>query len=412
MFEDGAWADRALPAALRRHGVEGRERAQAQRLAYGAVQRRGTSDHLISILADRPADALDGHLLAALRLGLYELLFASATPDHAAVDQAVELAKGGRGRRGSGLVNAVLRRAARERDPLLAGLGDATPAEAAIAHSHPLWLAEMWWRELGPADARSLMAADNEPPETALRVNTLRCDPASELERLGAAGAELSRPSGPGPTPPESLVLGGPVSGPVADALAAGHLVAQSRASAAVVDALDPRPGERVLDLCAGPGIKSSQIAARMHNEGEVVSVERDARRAAEVRELCARLGVACVHVAEADARDDFGGGYDRVLVDPPCSDLGTLASRPDARWRKSAEQIESLAALQGQILERGVAALRPGGTLVYSTCTISVHENEAVVSAAGLRCDPPIRTRPDRDATDGFFIARVESRA
>ena len=410
VFEDGAWADRALPAALRRHSVEGRERAQAQRLAYGAVQRRGTSDHLISILAERPADGLDGHLVAALRLGLYELLFASATPDHAAVDQAVELAKGDHGRRGSGLVNAVLRRAARERDPLLARLGDATPAEAAIAHSHPLWLAEMWWHELGAADARSLMAADNEPPETALRVNTLRCDPASELERLAAAGAAVSSPLGPGPAPPESLVLSGPVSGPVSDAIAEGRLVAQSRASAAVVDALGPRPRERVLDLCAGPGIKASQIAARMDNEGEVVSVEHDARRAAEVRELCERLGVACVHVVEADARDDFGGGYDRVLVDPPCSDLGTLAARPDARWRKSAEQIESLAALQGQILERGVAALRAGGTLVYSTCTISLRENEAVTSAAKLRADPPTRTRPDRDATDGFFIARFAS--
>ena len=408
VFEDGAWADRALPAAVRRHGLEGRERAQAQRLAYGAVQRRGTSDHLIAILAERPADELDAHLLAALRLGLYELLYASATPDHAAVDQAVELAKGGGGRRrGSGLVNAVLRRAAREREPLLAGLDDTTPAGAAVAHSHPLWLAEMWWEELGPQAARSLMAADNEAPETALRVNTLRADPEEELARLAAAGVEAVRPAGAGPAPPESVVVTGPLAGAAADAIDAGRLVPQSRASAAVVDALDPRPGERVLDLCAAPGVKTSQIAARMENRGEVRSVERDARRCAEVRELCARLGVGCVQVVEADARDDFGGGYDRVLVDPPCSDLGTLASRPDARWRKSGEQIERLAALQREVLDRAAAALRPGGTLVYSTCTISARENEAVASSASLRASTATQTRPDLDATDGFFIAR-----
>lgn len=423
VFEGGAWADRALPAALRRHAIEGRERAQAQRLAYGAVQRRGTSDHLIAVLAERPAADLDGHLLAALRLGLYELLYASATPDHAAVDQAVELAKGGHRRRGASLVNAVLRRAARERESLLAGLGDATPAEAAIAHSHPRWLAELWWDELGADVARSLMAAGNEPPERALRVNTLRSDPDRLLDELVAAGVAAERPAGPGPAPPETLVVAGPLGEPVRAAIGAGVLVPQSRASAAVVDALDPQPGECVLDLCAGPGIKTTQIAARMGDDGNVLSVELDGRRCSEVRELCARLGVGCVQVVEADARGDFGGGYDRVLVDPPCSDLGTLASRPDARWRKSPEQIARLAELQREILARASTQMRPGGTLVYSTCTISSRENEANVAGLGLEADDLgadypelalpgdprlLQTRPDRDRTDGFFVARL----
>jgi 16S rRNA (cytosine967-C5)-methyltransferase len=425
VFEHGAWADRALPAALRRHRIEGRERAQAQRLAYGAVQRRGTSDHFVRMLAERPADELDGHLLAALRLGLFELLYASATPDHAAVDQAVELAKGGGRRRGAGLVNAVLRRAARERDSLLAALGDATPAEAAVAHSHPTWLAEMWWEELGPDAARSLMAADNEPPETALRVNTLRADPDRLLADLVAADVEVSRRGPSGPAAPESLVVAGPLTEPVSAAIETGRLVPQSRASAAVVDALDPRPGERTLDLCAGPGVKTTQIAARMADEGEVLSVERDGRRCAEIDALCARLGVSCVQVVEGDARDDFGGGYDRVLVDPPCSDLGTLASRPDARWRKSGDQVARLATLQREIVGRAQTAVRPGGKLVYSTCTISGLENEAVASGARLEPDDLgashrglasprdprfVQTRPDRDRTDGFFVARFRA--
>jgi len=407
VFEDGAWADRAFPAAVRRHGLDRRERAQAQWLAYGAVQRRGTSDHLIELLAERPASELDAPLLAALRLGLYELLYASATPDHAAVDQSVKLAKGRTGRRGAGLVNAVLRRAARERDDLLGGLGDETPAEAAIAHSHPPWLAEMWWSELGPAAARSLMAADNAPAETALRVNTLRADPARLLDELAGAGVAIGRPAGPGPAPPEALVVAGPLDESVGAAIDAGLLVAQSRASIAVVDALDPRPGDRVLDLCSGPGVKTTQVAARMGDDGAVVSVELDARRCAEVGELCARLGAGCVAVVEGDARDDYGGGYDRVLVDPPCSDLGTLASRPDARWRKSRRQVARLAALQREILESALAALRPGGRLVYSTCTISRRENEA--NASVLPGDPDVvQTRPDRDRTEGFFIAAV----
>ncbi len=432
-FEHQAWADRALRSASERHGLEGRERAQAQRLAYGAVQRRGTSDHLIERLADRPVSELDAPALAALRLGLFELLFADATPDHAAVDQAVELAKGssgGRRQAASGLVNAVLRRAARERGELLGSLDDATPQDAALAHSYPEWLARMWFKELGPAAARAVMVAMNEPAETALRVNTIRADPSALLSELRAAGDEVTRPAAGAPlATPESLVVRGRLGALTRQRMTEGAVVAQSRGSQAVVALLDPRPGERVLDLCAAPGIKTSAIAARMRNEGEVVAVELDPSRARELRELGERLGVACVRVVEADAASaDLGGGYDRILVDPPCSDLGTLASRPDARWRKSPQAIERLAGIQEAILAHAATALRPGGQLVYATCTISVRENEQriealcdshrALSADDLGAVHPelasrhqprfLQTRPDRDGTDGFFIARL----
>ncbi len=343
-FEHGAWADRAFPAAAERHRLEGRERAQAQRLAFGAVQRRGTTDAIVARLAGRDAASLDPPVLAALRLGLFELLFSDAVAEHAAVDAAVELAKGGMRRGGArraagaaGLVNAVLRRAANERDALLASLTDEDPAAAAIAHSVPEWLAAMWWDELGAEPARSLLRAVNEPPETALRVNTLRADTAALRAELEAAG----EPVAPGPevqgvAVPEALVWRGPLGAAALRALDDGALVAQSRAAQAVVVTLDPRPGERVLDLCAGPGVKTTQIAARMRGEGEVVAVERDGGRAGQIAELCERAGARNVRVEVADAATaDPGRGYDRVLVDPPCSDLGTLASRPDARWRK-----------------------------------------------------------------------------
>jgi 16S rRNA (cytosine967-C5)-methyltransferase len=432
-FEHGAWADRALRSAAARHGLEGRERAQAQRLAYGAVQRRGTSDHLIERLADRPASGLDAPALAALRLGLFELLFADATPDHAAVDQAVELAKGNAGARrqaAAGLVNAVLRRAAREREELLGSLVDATPQDAALAHSYPEWIAQMWWEELGPAEARALMAAMNEPAETALRVNTIRADPSSILSELRAAGDEVERPNAPSLTTSESLVVRGRLGALAHQRIAEGALVAQSRASQAVVALLDPQPGERVLDLCAAPGVKTTAIAARMRNEGEIVAVELDPARARTLRELGERLGVTCVRVVEGDAASaDLEGGYDRILVDPPCSDLGALASRPDARWRKSPELIERLARIQEAILARAAGALRPGGKLVYATCTISVRENEQRIAAlcehdrtvvaddlgaarpelASSHQSSFLQTRPDRDRTDGFFIARLQ---
>jgi 16S rRNA (cytosine967-C5)-methyltransferase len=432
VFEHGAWADRAFPAAAERHGLDARERSQAQRLAYGSVQRRGTSDHLIAELARRPPSKLDPSVLAALRLGLFEIAFADATPDHAVVDQAVELAKGGgerRRRAGAGLVNAVLRRAAAAGD-LLGGLDDDTPEGASALHSFPVWLVRMWWDELGPASARSLLAASNDPPETALRVNGLKAGAADIRDQLLRSGEALNGPMAPGPLAPPEAVVVGSLTDAVRRRVADGHLVPQSRASQAVGAVLDPQPGQRVLDLCAAPGIKTTAIAARMGNRGEIVAVERDPGRARELRDTCERLGATCVRVVEGDAaKVDVGDGYDRILVDPPCSDLGTLASRPDARWRKSPELIDRLAGVQEAILARAAIALAPGGALVYSTCTVSAREGEdriASLVASGGEIEPVdlgkaapelasqrdprfLQTRPDRDRTDGFFIARLE---
>ena len=434
VFEHDAWADRAFPAAAERHGLEGRDRSQAQRLAFGAVQRRGTLDHFVALLAGRRLESLDPPVIAALRLGLFELCFSEAA-DHAAVDAAVELAKGGMRRGGArraagagGLVNAVLRRATAERSDLLASLSDGTPSEAAFAHSVPEWLAKMWWAELGSDSARSLLAALNEPGETAMRANALRADPVELRAELEKAGEPIAAATPDGPlNPPEALVWEGPLGEAALRALGEGLLFAQSRGAQAVVEALDPKAGERVLDLCAGPGVKTTAIAARMRGEGEVVAVEKDPGRARQIEELSERAGAKNVRVVMIDAADpaslsasvsylDSGEdrhGFDRVLVDPPCSDLGTLASRPDARWRKDPAMIERLAALQRRILAAGIAAVRRGGTLVYSTCTISARENGAVVDDA-LDSHPELteldrlQTRPDRDGTDGFFIAEL----
>lgn len=443
-FEEGAFAERAFRAAADREGLAGRERAQAQRLAYGSVQRRGTSDAAIERLAGRATSQLDPPVLAALRLGLYELLFADGTPDHAAVDQAVELTKRAGAAHAAGLVNAVLRRAARERARLTASLldDDSTPEAAAVAHSAPLWLAQMWWRELGAEGARSLLAACNEPAEVALSANGLRVEGGvsgtareAAMARLREAGVEAAPAAGGWPlAPPESLVVSGRTGETVPALVATGELTPQSRGSAAVVEVLDPQEGEQVLDLCAGPGIKTAQIAARMRDRGELISVELDPGRAAEVAAQAERLGLRGATVIEADATAlELPSGFDRILLDAPCSDLGALASRPDARWRKSPAAIERLAEVQDAALRRAAPLLRPGGVLVYSTCTVSRREGEervaALLAAAAAGELPPLeledlgsrapalastheprclQLRPDRDRTTGFFIARL----
>ncbi|CAN5617086.1 16S rRNA (cytosine(967)-C(5))-methyltransferase RsmB [soil metagenome] len=438
-FEHDAWADRAVPAAAERHGLKGRERGQAQRLAYGSVQMKGTSDALVERLGSKRVAKLDPPVIAALRLGIYEILFADATPDHAAVGEAVELAKVGmrrdprRAKAAAGMVNAILRRVSRERAELLESFDDSTAEGASLAHSMPRWISDMWFEQLGAEPAGSLMAALNRAPETALRASTMRVDPAELAAELTEAG-EAVRWHQQGTTlwPAGALVIDGPLGELSLRKLAEGAMIAQSRAAQAVVALLAAEPGQRVLDLCAGPGVKTSGLAASMRGEGELVAVERDEARAREVVELCERSGAPAPRIVVGDAGDpagaDLGSGYDRVLVDPPCSDLGTLASRPDARWRKSPETIARLSEVQAQILDRAATALAPGGLMVYSTCTISNAENEArmaelLESRPELRADDLgggepelaapgdprfLQTRPDRDGTDGFFIARL----
>jgi len=393
VFEQGAYADRAFHAEAK--GLDPRERAFAMQLAFGTVQRKLSLDHMIERLA-RPVSDLDPPTLAALRLGLYQLAFLDAGGAHAIVGESVELAKRGGGHK---LVNAVLRRAARELPRLPA---DDTPAGAAIAHSYPQWIVELWWEMFGAGDARALLRRGNEPAETALRANALvttRDELATALPVATHTDEELI----------EALVVDGPFDAHGHELWRAGHYATQSRAAMLVARELAPEPGERVLDLCAAPGGKTTHLSALMHGEGDIVAVERHAGRATALRRTAERMRASNVTVEVGDAaRFVASEPFHRVLVDPPCSGLGTLQSHPDLRWRTSPEAIETLAATQREILRAGVKALRPGGTLVYATCTLSPRENEEQAAATGLRLESSRLVLPHRDRTDGFYIARL----
>ncbi len=423
VFEQGAYADRALAGEAA--DLDPRDRALATALSYTAVQRRATLDHVIEALSDRAVAKLDPAVLAVLRLGLAELLYLGGAAHHAAVNESVGLAKRA-SPHAAGFVNAVLRRASREGADILAQLDDGAADGAALLHSVPGWLASQWWRELGGDEARALLRVINQPAESALRVNSL-------IAAVPEVAAALPAPSRPAPGLPEGLVLDGPFDVQGSELWRTGAIQPQSRASMLVSRILDPQPGQRVLDLCAAPGGKTTHLAALMGDRGEIVAVERHPGRAAALERTIARLSASCVRVEVGDgAASRTDGPFERVLVDPPCSGLGTLQSRPDRRWRATPEAIGELAALQDRILAAGAAALAPGGALVYSVCTISLGEGPDVIERflarnpdfdaeaplvrlpgelRGVPIGPGVQLMPHRDGTDGFFMARLERR-
>ena len=385
VFEQEAYADRALPSAAA--NLDQRDRALAQRLAYGSIQRARTLDHAIEELGRRPVRKLDPPVRAALRLGAYELSFMQ-TPRHAAVNEAVELVRSARLERAVAFTNAVLRRVADGIGPLL----DSLP-EGALKHSYPDWVEQVWTRDFGRETALALMRAQNEAPETVVRL--IWGDPVGEPTEIpGAYRVERVDEQ----------------------ALAEGRIWPQSRGSQLAGLVVGARQGDRTLDLCAAPGGKATQL------EGDVTAVEKHPGRARELEENLLRLGASNVSVVCADAlelapelRD-----YDRALVDAPCSGLGVLASRPDLRWRA-----HPLPELQLDLLRAAADRVRPGGTIVYSVCTLNADENESIVDAVGLAPEPlgeewprfahPKRpefllTRPDLHETSGFFIARLRA--
>ena len=370
VFEEDAYADRAIDSAV--EGLDARDRALAQRLAYGTVQRARTLDFGIEELGKRPVRKLDAPVKAALRLGAYQLAFTEQA-EHAVVNDTVELVRAARLERAVPFTNAVMRRLAHGFNGLVASLPDGPEKQ-----SYPDWIAETWTRDFGQETAIALMRAQNEPP--ALEVHA-------------------DEPVGSATDVPGAYQV---------DTVDISRMRPMSRASQLAALVVGSQPGERILDACAAPGGKTALLA------GDVTAVEVHPGRA----EALAKTVRPNVRVVNADVRELAENGFDRALVDAPCSGLGVLARRPDLRWRA-----RPLPELQRELLGAAAERTNAGGTIVYSVCTLNADENEAIVDASGLEVLPltddwpqyahPTRpefllTLPHRDRTSGFFIARL----
>ncbi len=425
----GAYADLALGAALRGAGLSPRDRAFVTELVYGTLRWRGRLDALLRSCLDRSPDQLEALVTTLLRLGAYQIVFERSVPASAAVDQSVRCARALGAPRATGLVNAVLRRLARTHTAIaLPTLSEDPLRHLVDALSIPEPVAQRWLERLSADEAAALARASNEVPPLVARVNPLRTSRDALLAELGTRLPDAS-PCRHAPLGIRLGHLGFPGHDP---AFLDGRFSIQDEASQLVVELLDPQPGERILDSCAAPGGKTCAIAERVGREGRVDAFDRHARRLGLVGRAARRLGLRNITTREVDGTQPLPEGplYDRVLVDAPCSGLGTLRRNPDARWRFDARQVARLAELQAALLRRAAAVLRPGGVLVYSTCTLLREENEAAIEsflaeskdfAMAARDDLPhavqplldtegfLQTWPHRDDTDGFFAARLE---
>lgn len=420
--EEGAYATLLLATTERELRAE--DRALAYEIVLGVLRWQLWLDHLIEHYARRSAAKLDAPVRRAMRMGLYQLRFLTRIPASAVVNESVNLAHAARVRSAAALINAVLRRAAREPeyDPA-ARIND--PLErVAVKCSHPLWLIKRWTDALGLEETERFAAANNTVPPLAFRVVRRQAGSQDVLDELRAAGALLERSM----IAPDGWRAEGATTA-IQAAARSGRIYLQDEASQLVAHVLDARAGERILDACAAPGSKTTHIADRSDDAARIAAGDLYGHRLRTLVEACARQGLKSISLLEHDAARALpfaADSFDRALVDAPCTGTGTLRRNPEIRWRITERDILDLQARQLRILRNAAETVRTGGRLVYSTCSVEPEENEQVVAAfleenrawrqsvvavpAFLQSvDGAARTWPQRDATDGFFIAAFE---
>ena len=413
----GAYADGALERELGRMSMAGRDRNLATELAYGSIRQRRLLDAWLNELGRVPAERQPPKLRWLLHLGLYQLLHSDRVPAAAAIHTTVELAKRSGLARLAPVANGVLRGFQRRQQAGATLTLPEDPARAlAIRHSMPNWLARSVLTWLPAEQAEAFAIAANQPPTIDLRINRLRTTPAAVLEALSSVGIEAKPIDGL----PWALQLAAG-SGDLRQlpGYAEGHWCVQDRAAQSVAPLLEPPPGGCVLDACAAPGGKTTHLAELMGDSGEIWAMDRDEARLRRVQRNSERLGLQAIQIHHQDAAQlseqapELKGRFDRILVDAPCSGLGTLARHADARWRITPESIEQLAVLQKQLLTHLLPLLKQGGLLVYATCSVHPHENADVIQAL-LKEQPQLSLSSSRQiwpgeidgAGDGFFVA------
>ena len=413
------------------------DRAMISEMVMGVLRWRGRLDaHLEQALKFRDKK-VDPRLLQLLRLGVYQVLFMDRVPESAAVNESVRLAKAlFKNEKITGFVNALLRSVIRDKNR------DFFPpfAEKPVEHivqffSHPPWLAERWVKDFGPEVALRVCAANNQKPPFTVRANTLKIGREALLQRLQEDGI----PTQPTPYSPDGLTLAKAPDLAEDPLFQEGMYFIQDESSQMIAFLLEPQPGERILDVCAAPGGKTTHLAQLMQNRGEIFALDLLGSKIKLIRENCHRLGITSVQVLEGDATQPLpipeGIHFHRVLVDAPCTGLGILHRNPEAKWRRRPEDIPRLAKVQAAILDRASSCLNPGGILVYSTCTMTLEENERgvetflakrtdferedlsrtaplfmrpLVSSEGFFRTYPERIMGESGRMDGFFAARL----
>ncbi|HEY0873958.1 MAG TPA: 16S rRNA (cytosine(967)-C(5))-methyltransferase RsmB [Vicinamibacterales bacterium] len=412
-----------LGSALARHRKalkDERDRALAGEIAIGTLRWQGAFDHVISAFANRPLKKFDAEVLDVLRLTIFQILHLERIPVSAAVKDAVDLTGKVGKRSAAGLVNAILRRVSRERErlPLPPRPSDPSDRTAAVAYlsvtlSHPAWLVSRWLDRYGFENAESWARFNNSPAPLTLRANTLKVDRDELASRLRDEGIECERTT----RARDGLIArsGNPLSSALHDQ---GFFVVQDEASQLVGSFANARPGETVLDACASPGGKTLAMAAGMKGNGLIVASDVRPRRVHLLRETIARSGASNIVIVQADVTTPlpFGRVFDRVLLDAPCSGLGTVRRDPDIKWRRQEAELPALAAAQLRMLETVAAVVKPGGVIVYSTCSSEPEENDEVVD--GFTSRHPeftvegdlLRPLPFRDGLEAFFAAMLVS--
>jgi len=404
----GDYVEKLLERELARHAFSPADRALCQELVYGMVRWQGALDWLVA--RKTGGRAQNAPLRALLHLGLYQLFWLQRIPDHAAVHETVELAKrlcfGPR----AGFLNAILRGYIREREQTRQTLEALKKTDPAAAYSHPSWLIERWQAHWGQAQTARLLDWNNRPPPIYARLNELKTAAARLAARWQEEGVEFAERqwdwTGPGSV---FELLRHPPLGSLGS-LQDGWFYVQDPGTLLAVRQLDPQPGETILDLCAAPGGKTSYIAQRMGNRGRIAARDNQPDRLKLLEENCRRLGAACVEISAAP------GLFDRILIDAPCSNTGVMRRRVDLRWRIQPQEIQRLGKEQAALLSQAASELKPGGTLVYSTCSLEREENEEVVRSflenhPGFKLENERQLLPFIEEVDGAYVATLRFR-
>ena len=437
-----AFADLALHHTLAQTHLSSVDRGLATELVYGTLRWRGRLDYIIQQCLDRELSEIEPVIRATLRIGAYQLHFSDRIPDTAAVDEAVRCARALGAERATGLVNAVLRRVAREQAQVrFPSLEEDPLAHLEHACSLPPWLAQRWLEQFGPEESARLAEASNAPPPLAVRINPLRTQRETLIQEIAENFPEAANTG----FSSRGVILGRSGNAGIDPLFLAGHYTVQDEASQLIVDLLDVKPDHAVLDTCAAPGTKTTGIAEVLGDEGHVLALDRHAGRLKLIARAARRLGLKQIRTLVRDASqplhdlpgaegqetpDSAPAQFDRVLVDAPCSGLGAMRRNADVRWRIRSEDPMELASTQSAILAQAAQVVSPGGSLVYSTCTVMPEENEDVIQpflaahpefrlVPAQELPPALRPLIDADGflrcyphlhdMDGFFAARLE---